>query len=176
MQNYIDAAFIQRALNQATMNVPKPAQERLQDLKAALQIAVNAGTSPREPMRAVWDRVRAERANVSSETPSEADPNGIAAHTPGAKLDAGKTRPWLMYSGFAKALGEVAKVTTKGAEKYTPNGWKDVANGPERYMEAFGRHMQALGQGETVDADTGCLHKAQMVWNLLASMELEAAK
>lgn len=181
MQNYIDAAFIQRALNQATMNVQKPAQERLQDLKAALQMAVNAGASPKEPMRVVWDKVQAERAaSVSRETLSgtnaEKDPNGIDAHTSGAKLDAGKTRPWLMYSGFAKALGEVAKVTTKGAEKYTPNGWKDVANGPERYMEAFGRHMQDLGQGETVDADTGCLHKAQMVWNLLASMELEAAK
>lgn len=176
MQNYIDAAFIQRALNQATMNVPKPSQERLQDLKAALQLAISNAATPAEPMRAVWDRVQAERAKASRATPPEADPNGIDAHTPGAKLDAGKTRPWLMYSGFAKALGEVAKVTTKGAEKYTPNGWKDVANGPERYMEAFGRHMQALGQGETVDADTGCLHKAQMVWNLLASMELEAAK
>ncbi len=26
---------------------------------------------------------------------------------------------------------------------------------------------------ETYDADTGALHKAQMVWNLLASLELE---
>lgn len=104
---------------------------------------------------------------------TEKDPSGIDAHTPGAKLDSGKTRVWLCISGFANALKEVAKVTTKGAEKYTPNGWQTVPDGQSRYMEAFARHMLALGSGELIDADTGCLHKAQAVWNLLASLELE---
>jgi hypothetical protein len=104
---------------------------------------------------------------------SEKDPNGIDPHTSGAKLDDAKPLPWLMISGFANALAEVAEVTTKGAIKYTPNGWKDVPNGEQRYMEAFGRHMLALGKGEIRDKDTGCLHKAQCVWNLLASLELE---
>ena len=103
----------------------------------------------------------------------EKDPNGIDPHTPGAKLDDGKQMAWLCLSGFANALGEVAEVTTQGARKYTPNGWVDVANGEQRYMEAFGRHMLALGSGEVHDAQTGCLHKAQMIWNLLASLELE---
>lgn len=103
----------------------------------------------------------------------EADPNGLDAHAPGAKLDAGKLMPWLCVAGFSRALAAVADVTTKGAIKYTPNGWMHVPNGEQRYMEAFGRHMLALGRGETVDADTGALHKAQMVWNLLASLELE---
>ena len=104
---------------------------------------------------------------------TEADPNGLDPHAPGAKLDAGKLLPWLCVAGFANALSAVAEVTTKGARKYTPNGWAKVENGEERYMEAFGRHMFKLGQGERVDIDTQCLHKAQMIWNLLASLELE---
>jgi hypothetical protein len=104
---------------------------------------------------------------------AEADPNGVDAHTPGAKLDAGKTRVWLCIAGFARAIDEVAKVTTVGAAKYTPNGWASVPNGEERYMDAFGRHALSFGTGERVDAQTGCLHRAQMIWNLLAALELE---
>lgn len=108
----------------------------------------------------------------------EKDPTGKSPHAPGAKLDAGKLRPWLFYSGFARALEEVARVTTKGAEKYTPNGWCEVENGEERYMEAFARHMVALGKGEIMDDGPKGLgpdiyHKASMIWNLLASFELE---
>lgn len=106
----------------------------------------------------------------------EADPHGIDQHTPGAKLDAGKDRVWLCLGGFSRALAEVAKVTTIGATKYTPNGWMEVADGEARYMDAFGRHMLALGSGEAIDADTGCRHKAQMIWDLLASLELELRK
>ena len=104
---------------------------------------------------------------------AECDPHGVDAHTPGAKLDAGKYLPWLCMSGFAHALTAVADVTTKGARKYTKNGWVDVPDGEARYMESFARHTLALGRGEAVDADTGCLHKAQMIWNLMASLELE---
>ena len=104
---------------------------------------------------------------------TETDPNGLDAHVPGAKLDAGKVMPWLCFSGFAHSLAAVADVTTKGARKYTPNGWVSVEGGEQRYMEAFGRHMLALGRGEQIDPETECLHKAQMAWNLLASLELE---
>ena len=106
----------------------------------------------------------------------EKDPNGVDAHSPGAKLDAGKLQPWLFLSGFANALEEVAKVTTVGAQKYTRNGWKDVDNGQERYMEAAMRHLLAYGQGHEVDATPGgtnCLHLAQVAWNLLAVLELQ---
>lgn len=104
---------------------------------------------------------------------SEHDPYGLSPNAPGAKLDCGKPMAWLMVSGFSGALTEVARVTTRGAAKYTPNGWMSVPEGEQRYMEAFGRHMLALGKGEVIDDDTGCLHKAQMIWNLLASLELE---
>lgn len=103
----------------------------------------------------------------------ERDPLGADPHTPGAKLDAGKPMVWLCLAGFSNALAAVADVTTKGAIKYTPNGWMTVPEGQARYMDAFGRHMLALGTGEVRDRDTGCLHKAQMIWNLMASLELE---
>lgn len=109
-------------------------------------------------------------------TTSEKDPNGKDLNSPGAKADAGKTRGWLCLAGFSRALEEVAKVTTVGANKYTPNGWVDVPDGPARYMDAFVRHTLALGQGEVMDdgpSGTGCYHKAAMIWNLLASFELE---
>lgn len=104
---------------------------------------------------------------------NETDPSGLSAHAPGAKLDAGKPLVWLMIKGFSRALTEVAQVTSVGARKYSPGGWQHVEDGSERYMEAFGRHALKLAKGEEVDQDTRCLHKAQMIWNLLASLELE---
>lgn len=108
----------------------------------------------------------------------EVDPNGIDPHAPGAKLDAGKLKPWLTLTGFPRALREVSRVTTKGAEKYTPHGWASVENGAERYMEAFGRHLLDLAEGKIMDDGPKGLgpdiyHKASMIWNLLASLELE---
>ena len=106
----------------------------------------------------------------------ETDPHGKDLNSPGAKADAGKNRVWLFLAGFSNALEEVAKVTTVGANKYTPNGWCEVPDGSVRYMDAFGRHLLALGKGETMDngkGGTGCYHKAQIIWNLLASFELE---
>lgn len=103
----------------------------------------------------------------------EKDPQGRGQHVPGAKLDAGKSRVWLCIAGFARAFQAVADVTTKGAIKYTPNGWTQVPDGKDRYMDAFGRHLLKLGTGEIVDKETQCYHKAQMIWNLAASLELE---
>ncbi len=106
----------------------------------------------------------------------EYDPSGGSLNEPGKKADAGKLLPWLFFSGFANALEKVAEVTTLGAKKYTPGGWATVANGPERYMEAGMRHLTWLGQGEKFDSGPGgigTLHKAQIIWNFLASLELE---
>jgi hypothetical protein len=67
----------------------------------------------------------------------------------------------------------VARVSTIGAKKYSPGGWRTVPDGRQRYMDAAMRHLLALGRGEETDVDTGCLHLAQAAWNLLASLELE---
>jgi hypothetical protein len=103
----------------------------------------------------------------------ESDPYGVSPHTPGAKLDAGKTRAWLCISGFSNALSEVARVTTQGAKKYTPSGWRAVPDGHDRYMDALARHLLAVGVGEVTDKDTGCLHLAQVAWNALAALEIK---
>ena len=87
----------------------------------------------------------------------EHDPHGTDTHAPGAKLDAGKLRPWLCISGFPRAMAEVARVTTKGAEKYSDNGWQAVPNGACRYMDAFARHMLALARGDEEEAVAGQL-------------------
>lgn len=101
----------------------------------------------------------------------ESDPNGLDPHQPGAKLDAGKVRMGLVMRGFARALFEVCRVGTYGAGKYTPNGWLEVENGEERYMDAGLRHLvdDAI---EEIDKDTDLWHLAQAAWNLLAVLEL----
>ncbi len=101
----------------------------------------------------------------------EKDPNGVDQHAPGAKLDEGKPRVGLMFKDFSQALLEVAKVTTIGAKKYCPGGWRLVENGFERYSDAVGRH-QLKEATELIDEDTGMLHAAQVAWNALARLEL----
>lgn len=47
----------------------------------------------------------------------EADPNGKKPNEVGAKLDAGKNRLGLVLGGFARALQEIGRVGTYGANK-----------------------------------------------------------
>jgi len=101
----------------------------------------------------------------------EQDPDGIDPHSGGAKLDAGKPRVGLVLGGFARALREVSKVGTFGANKYSADGWKSVAGGMERYTDAMLRHFMDEAAGEAVDKDSQCLHAAQVAWNALARLE-----
>lgn len=102
----------------------------------------------------------------------EADPNGLAANTPGAKLDAGKPRPGLVLGGFARALLAVTRIGTGGAVKYTENGWMEVPNGVERYEDAKLRHWLYEKCGIECDPDTQELHAAHEAWNALARLDL----
>lgn len=102
---------------------------------------------------------------------SEADPHGKDAHSPGAKLDAGKNDLDLVLGAFAGALLEVGKVGTYGARKYTRNGWREVPNGIGRYSSAMLRHYFLEFQ-ELRDADTDLLHAAHLAWNALARLQL----
>lgn len=96
------------------------------------------------------------------------DPTGRSAHEPGAKLDAGKNRLALVLAGFAPGLVEVGKVGTFGANKYTPNGWKEVPDAMQRYQDAMMRHLTAYWRGESNDPDSGLPHLAHATWNALA--------
>ncbi len=104
--------------------------------------------------------------------PPEQDPSGLSAHTPGAKLDAGKPRPSLVLGGFARALLAVSRIGTYGAMKYTDNGWQEVTNGIERYDDAKLRHWLYEKSGIECDADTQELHAAHECWNALARLDL----
>src|ERR1035437_9832401 len=103
----------------------------------------------------------------------EVDPNGFLAQQPGAKMDAGKipvAQGVLQY--FPRALTAVAEVSQIGARKYSWKGWEKVPDGINRYTNALARHLLAMDTEGTRDADTGCLHLAQVAWNALAALEL----
>ena len=101
----------------------------------------------------------------------ERDPHGKSQHEAGAKLDDGKNRLGLVLNGFAHALVEVGKVGTYGANKYSPNGWKEVPDGINRYTDAMLRHYFAEIDGP-IDDESGLQHAAQICWNSLARLEL----
>lgn len=67
-------------------------------------------------------------------------------------------------------LEEVVKVYTAGAQKYGANQWQNLDNGYQRYKAALLRHLVEYEKGNPVDADTGCLHLAQVAWNALAML------
>jgi len=100
---------------------------------------------------------------------NEEDPSGKDSKEPGAKMDKGKVRAGLMVNGFKRALMEVAKVSTYGAEKYSPNGWKEVKDGFNRYNDAMMRHLFATEEG---DRESNLLHLSHAAWNMLAMLEL----
>lgn len=99
----------------------------------------------------------------------ELDPNKLDQHTLGAKLDLNKPNCDLVFSGFASALLDVAKVGTFGANKYTPHGWLYVPNGIERYRSAVYRHLLAI---DFTDKESKLPHLAHAAWNCLAALEL----
>lgn len=105
-------------------------------------------------------------------TGQEVDPHGKSAHTPGAKLDAGKIRADLVLGEFALALKEVCRVGTFGAQKYTDSGWVTVPNGESRYSDAMLRHYLDEQSGQENDVDSGLKHAAHLAWNALARLEL----
>lgn len=102
----------------------------------------------------------------------ESDPTGRKPNDPGAKLDQGKNRLGLVMFGFARALQEVGKVGTYGAQKYSDNGWMEVPDGKRRYTDAMFRHLMKEAAGEEIDPDTQLLHAAQTAWNSLSRLEL----
>ena len=105
----------------------------------------------------------------------EQDPNGLDQHSPGAKLDCGKPRPHLVLSSFNKALQEVVNNGTFGANKYTDNGWKEVENGKQRYLDAAMRHYSKYCDVDEPNRDEESYthHLGAMAWNILAALEFE---
>lgn len=114
-------------------------------------------------------KVKTEMSNLGI------DPNGKDQHSPGAKLDSGKSRTGLLISGFSLALSSTAEVATYGAKKYTPNGWVTVPDGITRYSDALYRHL-LLSVTQKLDQESGLDHLAHAAWNILAILELTLRK
>ena len=64
-------------------------------------------------------------------------------------------------------LEEIGKVFTAGAKKYGANNWQHLDNGYERYKGALLRHLTEVEKGNEIDADTGCMHIAQVETNAI---------
>jgi len=105
--------------------------------------------------------------------PSEIDPNGMDAHVPGAKLDAGKPLANDILSQFPNALEAVIQVGTFGANKYSLGGWISVDDGVRRYKNAAARHKIYRDKGEYMDSDSGFPHEHHELWNHMAALELK---
>lgn len=81
----------------------------------------------------------------------------------GIKHDKGKVRFSLLpFDG----LTEVAKVFEFGAKKYGRNNWKRGLQ-YSRLVDATFRHLMAVVQKQDVDPESGHLHAAHAVANLL---------
>ena len=91
----------------------------------------------------------------------------------GAKNDYNKAR-WDLLP--FNEVGEIVKILTIGAEKYSDNNWKKVPNGRKRYIAALLRHLVAWLGGERNDKETGVTHLAHAGCCLLFLMWIDKEK
>lgn len=90
----------------------------------------------------------------------------------GLKYDSEKPRVGLLSADMPRAIEEVAKVLTYGAEKYAPGNWQHVDNAEQRYLDASWRHELQRAKGESKDAETGLDHLAHKICCDLFRLEL----
>lgn len=95
------------------------------------------------------------------------------AEQEGKKYDTDKNHMGLMCENFSRALWEVGKVSTFGANKYGVNSWQNLSNPKERYMDALCRHLFQHLQGNKVDNESGLSHLSHLAWNSLCLLEFE---
>ena len=88
----------------------------------------------------------------------------------GKKYDSDKPKMHLLPP---KALLEVAKVLTFGAEKYGEENWREVADAQNRYASASLRHSFSHLDKEELDEETNYSHLAHAICCLLFKLELE---
>ena len=92
---------------------------------------------------------------------------------PGVKFDGGKTRWDLMPWSEAE---EIAKVLTFGADKYSADNWKSVADPEGRYFAAAMRHLVAWEKGERIDPESGFSHLAHAACCLMFLMYFDCER
>jgi hypothetical protein len=88
----------------------------------------------------------------------------------GKKFDSAKPKMYLLPP---KAIVEVSKVLTFGAEKYDEENWRKLDNLQNRYTGGALRHLFAHLEGELKDPETGYSHLAHAMCCLLFKLEIE---
>lgn len=91
----------------------------------------------------------------------------------GIKYDEGKPQVGMVLRGFRRAILEVAKVGTFGANKYGRFNFLKVDDAAQRYEDAEFRHWLGSMEGDGLDDETKLLHLAHKAWNSLAALEVE---
>lgn len=86
------------------------------------------------------------------------------------KADAGKTNPVLFERDLVNAINAVNRVLDYGAIKYEPGGWMSVD--PSRYDSAARRHRRDRDKGELRDKESGLVHLAHEIINLMFQLEM----
>ena len=102
--------------------------------------------------------------------------NGIAIdpQETGSKFDNGKNRIGLLFTDFAIALKEIAKVATFGAKKYSDHNWRLVDNKKKRYQDALSRHiLDYFEDNNSLDDESKVLHLAHAGWNILSLLVIQ---
>lgn len=87
----------------------------------------------------------------------------------GKRENQGKPRVSLIMT---KALMEVGKVGTMGAEKYDDHNWRGGMK-HSFMMDAAFRHLLKYNNGERVDDESGLSHLSHAAWNILALLDYE---
>lgn len=82
----------------------------------------------------------------------------------GLRYNEGKNRHDL-FEPFA--INEIARVFTRGAEKYAPRNWEKGMSW-SKVLASLKRHLNAFEQGEDFDTETGLYHIAHAAWNAMA--------
>ena len=88
----------------------------------------------------------------------------------GIKYDSAKPKMNLLPP---KAIVEVAKVLTFGAEKYDAENWRKLDDLQNRYTAGALRHIFAHMDVEKLDPETGLSHMAHALCCLLFKLEIE---
>ena len=88
----------------------------------------------------------------------------------GIKYDSAKPKMNLLPP---KAILEVAKVLTFGAEKYDAENWRKLDDLQNRYTAGALRHIFAHMDGEELDPETNLSHLAHALCCLLFKLEIE---
>jgi 5'(3')-deoxyribonucleotidase len=85
----------------------------------------------------------------------------------GLRYNQGKTRHDLLPP---YAINELARVLTKGAEKYEPRNWEKGMKW-STVLASLKRHVNAFESGEDVDAESGLSHMAHAMCNAMFLVE-----